>query len=50
MLMRGNDGEPLEALLPLVRLSRGKMLGVDQNKSADTLWTGGSVGLWLKGR
>jgi len=50
MLMRGNDGEPLEALLPLVRLSRGKMLGVDQNKSAETLWTGGSVGLWFKGR
>ncbi|HEY1954517.1 MAG TPA: hypothetical protein VGH28_02880 [Polyangiaceae bacterium] len=46
MLMRGGDDEPLEPLLPLVRLSRGKMLGVDQNKSADTLWTGGSVGLW----
>jgi hypothetical protein len=46
MLMRGADGEALEPLLPLVRLSRGKMLGVDQNKSADTLWTGGSVGIW----
>lgn len=46
MLMRGGDGEPLEPLLPLVRLSRGKMLGVDQNKSAETLWTGGSVGIW----
>jgi len=46
MLMRGGEGEPLEPLLPLVRLSRGKMLGVDQNKSADTLWTGGSVGIW----
>lgn len=46
MLMRGGEGEPLEPLLPLVRLSRGKMLGVDQNKSADTLWTGGTVGIW----
>jgi hypothetical protein len=46
MLMRGGDGDPLEPLLPLVRLSRGKMLGVDQNKSAETLWTGGSVGIW----
>ena len=46
MLMRGGDGEPLLPLLPLVRLSRGKMLGVDQNKTAETLWTGGSVGMW----
>jgi hypothetical protein len=46
MLMRGDGG--LEPLLPLVRLSRGKMLGVDQNKSAETTWTGGSVGLWTR--
>jgi hypothetical protein len=50
MLMRADsaNGEPgaLEPLLPLVRLSRGKMLGVDQNKSAETLWTGGTVGIW----
>jgi len=46
MLMRGGAGEPLEPLLPLVRLSRGKMLGVDQNKSAETIWTGGTVGIW----
>ena len=50
MLMRGADGEPLQPLLPLVRLSRGKMLGVDQNKSADVLWTGGTVGIWRRGR
>jgi hypothetical protein len=46
MLMRARPGAPLEPLLPLVRLSRGRMLGVDQNKSADTTWTGGSVGIW----
>jgi hypothetical protein len=46
MLMRGADGEALAPLLPLVRLSRGKMLGVDQNRSADTIWTGGTVGIW----
>jgi hypothetical protein len=28
----------------LVRLSRGKMLGVDQNKDLD--WVGGTVGIW----
>ncbi|MCU0658864.1 MAG: hypothetical protein MUF64_27485 [Polyangiaceae bacterium] len=28
----------------LVRLSRGKMLGVDHNKNLD--WVGGSVGIW----
>ncbi len=50
MLMRGGEGEPLVPLLPLVRLSRGKMLGVDQNKAAETEWTGGSVGLWLAGQ
>ena len=49
MLMRAGDG-PLVPLLPLVRLSRGKMLGVDQNKSAETAWTGGAVGIWLSGK
>jgi hypothetical protein len=44
MLMRGGDDDPLEPLLPLVRLSRGKMLGVDQNR--DMTWVGGSVGIW----
>lgn len=47
MLMRGGEGEPLVPLLPLVRLSRGKMLGVDQNRNAETAWTGGAVGIWL---
>ncbi len=46
MLMREGPGKPLAPLIPLVRLSRGKMLGVDQNKSADTAWTGGAVGIW----
>lgn len=47
MVMRSGEGQPLLPLLPLVRLSRGKMLGVDQNKSAETEWTGGSVGVWI---
>ncbi len=49
MLMRGpKETDVLEPLLPLVRLSRGKMLGVDHNKSHDTLWTGGTVGIWAR--
>jgi hypothetical protein len=46
MMLRRGKGKPLEALLPLVRLSRGKMLGVDQNRAAESMWTGGSVGIW----
>ena len=46
MVMRRGEGHPLVPLLPLVRLSRGKMLGVDQNKNAETVWTGGAVGIW----
>ena len=39
------EGEPLPTLvLNLVRLSRGKMLGVDQNR--DLTWVGGTVGIW----
>jgi hypothetical protein len=49
MLLRRGKNKPLEALLPLVRLSRGRMLGVDQNRSAESLWTGGSVGIWALG-
>lgn len=43
MFLRGLD-EPPTLVLNLVRLSRGKMLGVDQNKGMD--WVGGSVGIW----
>ena len=38
------DGGSLVPILPLVRLSRGKMLGVDYNRGHD--WTGGTVGIW----
>ncbi len=37
------DAEP-HLVLNLVRLSRGKMLGVDQNRGLT--WVGGSVGMW----
>jgi hypothetical protein len=42
-LRRDADPKP-ELVLNLVRLSRGKMLGVDQNR--DLTWVGGSVGLF----
>ena len=44
MLLRPPGANRLEPLIPLVRLSRGKMLGVDFNKGFT--WVGGSVGLW----
>lgn len=44
MLLRPPDAASLTPALHLVRLSRGKMLGVDQNKGLS--WVGGSVGLW----
>lgn len=44
MLLRPPDSNELTPLILLVRLSRGKMLGVDQNKGLD--WVGGSVGIW----
>lgn len=44
MFLRGaGDAEP-RLTLNLVRLSRGKMLGVDQNKNLT--WVGGSIGLF----
>ena len=44
MFLRAPDQPKPELVLNLVRLSRGKMLGVDQNKNLD--WVGGSVGIW----
>ena len=37
------DPEPILAI-NLVRLSRGKMIGVDHNRDLD--WVGGSIGIW----
>jgi len=42
--VRPPSAATLEPIIHLVRLSRGKMLGVDQNKGLD--WVGASVGLW----
>ena len=44
MLARPPDSKSLEPLILLVRLARGKMLGVDFNK--DLTWVGGTVGMW----
>jgi hypothetical protein len=45
MMFLRAPGEPRpELAMNLVRLSRGKMLGVDHNK--DFEWVGGSVGIW----
>ena len=44
MLLRPPEAPALQAVIHLVRLSRGMMLGVDQNKGLT--WVGGSVGLW----
>jgi hypothetical protein len=44
MLLRPPQAPALTVAIHLVRLSRGKMLGVDQNKGLT--WVGGSVGLW----
>lgn len=44
MFLRAPDEAKPTLGLNLVRLSRGKMLGVDQNK--DLTWVGGTVGLW----
>ena len=43
MLLRPPDAPSLTPAILLVRLSRGKMIGVDQNR--DLPWQGGSVGL-----
>jgi hypothetical protein len=44
MFLRAPGEATPTLVLNLVRLSRGKMLGVDQNK--DLTWVGGSVGIW----
>ena len=44
MFLRAPDEAEPELVLNLVRLSRGKMLGVEQNR--DLTWVGGSVGIW----
>ena len=44
MLLRPPGSKELVPVIPLVRLSRGKMLGVDFNKGLT--WIGGSVGMW----
>ena len=44
MLLRPPAAPALSPVIHLTRLSRGKMLGVDQNKGLS--WVGGSVALW----
>lgn len=44
MLSRGQDEQALSPCLFLVRLSRGKMIGMDHNRNLE--WEGGTVGMW----
>jgi hypothetical protein len=44
MFVRPYGTEALTLATNLVRLSRGKMHGVDHNK--DLTWVGSSVGIW----
>ncbi|MGK3993273.1 hypothetical protein [Sorangium sp. So ce1024] len=44
MFLRAPDEPELSLVLNLVRLSRGRMLGVDQNRNLT--WVGGTVGIW----
>ena len=44
MFLRSPGATKPELAMNLVRLSRGKMLGVDHNKDLD--WVGGTVGIW----
>ena len=39
------DGGELTPVIPLIRLGRGKMMGVDHNR--DLLWVGASAAFWL---
>lgn len=38
------EGEKLQPVLPLVRMGRGKMMGVDHNRNLE--WVGASAALW----
>src|SRR5271157_2859828 len=40
------EGGELTPVLPLVRMGRGMMLGVDHNR--DLEWVGGSTALWVE--
>ena len=42
-MMYVRDGSRLRAVLPLLRMGRGKMMGVDHNKGLK--WVGASAGL-----
>ena len=44
MFVRPDDHTEMTLLLNLVRLSRGKMMGVDHNQGLS--WTGASVAIW----
>ena len=39
------DGGELTPVLPLIRMGRGMMMGVDHNR--DLQWVGGTAGLWV---
>lgn len=39
------DGGPLTPVLSLVRLRRGKMMGIDHNKNQE--WVGGSAAFYI---
>jgi hypothetical protein len=39
------DGRKLTPVMPLVRMGRGMMMGVDHNKNME--WVGGSAALWV---
>ena len=41
--MMVRDGDRYRALVPLIRMGRGRMMGVDHNKGL--LWVGASAGL-----
>jgi hypothetical protein len=47
MFLRPEDSSDLELAVNLVRLSRGKMHGVDHNKGLS--WVGSSVAIWPTG-